>query len=220
VLRFINVTKYFRTAGGNRMVVENFSLDLPDGEKVALIGQNGAGKSTMVSLISGKTKPNHGEITSTGLVSWPLGLKGSFANDMSGAQTARFVARIYGVNTDYLLDYVQDFAQLGTYMQMPVRTYSSGMKARLAFGLSMGIAFDWYLVDEITAVGDRAFQRKSFEAFETRLVKSGLVMISHSPRTLRRFCRSAIVLNKGRATYFADLEEGLDVHARNMDASA
>jgi capsular polysaccharide transport system ATP-binding protein len=220
MLTFRHVTKYFRTAGGYKAVVEDFSHVLPDGAKVALIGRNGAGKSTMISLISGKVRPNAGEIRATGLVSWPLGLKGSFANDMSGAQTARFVARIYGVNTDALLDYVQDFAGLGSYMQMPVRTYSSGMKARLAFGLSMGIAFDWYLVDEITAVGDRAFRIKSADALESRLQKSGLIMVSHSTSTLRRFCDCAILLDRGRATYFADLEEALAVHAANMDNAA
>jgi capsular polysaccharide transport system ATP-binding protein len=216
MLRFHNVTKYFRTPGGRKTVLEDFSQVLPTGGKVALIGRNGAGKSTMISMIAGKTSPNAGWIESSGLVSWPLGLGGSFANDLSGTQNTRFVARIYGIDTDYLLDYVQDFTQLGDYLNMPVRTYSSGMRARLAFGLSMGLSFDWYLVDEITSVGDSAFRKKSSAVFRTRLAKAGLIMVSHSVGTLQEYCTSAIVLDRGQARYFPDLAEALDAHAANM----
>jgi capsular polysaccharide transport system ATP-binding protein len=216
MMQFHNVTKYFRTPSGRKTVVENFSVALPTGSKVALLGRNGAGKSTMISMIAGKTSPNTGWIETSGLVSWPLGLGGSFAADLSGAQNTRFVARIYGIDTDFLLDYVQDFTRLGDYLNMPVRTYSSGMKARLAFGLSMGINFDWYLVDEITAVGDSAFKKKSAAVFRTRLAKSGLIIVSHSIRTLQEYCTSAIVLDGGHARYFPDLEEALDAHRANM----
>lgn len=216
MMQFHNVTKYFRTPGGLKMVLEDFSGVLPTGSKVALIGRNGAGKSTMISMIAGKTSPNSGWIETSGLVSWPLGLGGSFAADLSGAQNTRFVARIYGMDTDYLLDYVQDFTQLGDYLNMPVRTYSSGMRARLAFGLSMGLSFDWYLVDEITAVGDAAFRKKSGAVFRTRLAKAGLIMVSHSIGTLQEYCTSAIVLDRGQARFFPDLAEALEAHAANM----
>ncbi len=218
MLRFHHVTKYFRTPGGRKTVLQDFTQVLPTGGKIALIGRNGAGKSTMISMIAGKTSPNEGSIDSAGLVSWPLGLGGSFAADLSGAQNARFVARIYGIDTDYLLDYVQDFTRLGDYLNMPVRTYSNGMRARLAFGLSMGISFDWYLVDEITSVGDAAFRKKSSAVFRTRLARAGLIMVSHSVSTLQEYCTSAIVLDRGQARYYPDLAEALEAHAANMAA--
>jgi capsular polysaccharide transport system ATP-binding protein len=167
-------------------------------------------------MISGKIAPNSGTIRYDGQMSWPLGFKGSFAPEMSGAQNARFVARIYGVDTDFLVDYVSEFADLGDFMFMPVRTYSSGMRARLAFGLAMGVAFDWYLVDEVTAVGDAAFRRKSLRVFKTRLAKAGLLMVSHSTSTLRDYCDCGIVMDDGQATFYADINEALARHEENM----
>ena len=130
----------------------------------------------------------------------------------------RFVARIYGIDTDALVDYVQDFAELGDFLDMPVRSYSSGMKARLAFGLSMGVAFDWYLVDEITAVGDTAFRRKSLAVFKDRLQSAGLLMVSHSTETIRSYCTCGLVLEGGKATYFENVREAIALHDRNMKA--
>ena len=129
------------------------------------------------------------------------------------------MARIYGIDTDTLIAYVDDFAELGEFMDMPVRSYSSGMRARLAFGMSMGIAFDWYLVDEITAVGDASFRRKSLAVFKDRLKDAGLLMTSHSPGTLRSYCTSGLVLERGSARYFDDVEEAIDTHERNMAAA-
>ncbi len=130
----------------------------------------------------------------------------------------RFVARIYGVDSDALLDYVADFSELGDFMDMPVRTYSSGMKARLGFGMSMGIAFDWYLVDELTAVGDSRFKKKSLAVYRQRLQGAGLLMVSHSINTLRTYCTSGLVLEGGRATFYADIGEAVAMHERNMAA--
>jgi len=128
----------------------------------------------------------------------------------------RFVARIYGIDTDALIAYVQDFAELDAFLDMPVRSYSSGMRARLAFGMSMGVAFDWYLVDEITAVGDSRFRRKSLAVFKNRLKNAGLLMTSHATETIRSYCTSGLVLERGRARYFEDVEEAIAVHERNM----
>jgi len=216
VIEFRNVSKHYLTPGGRKTVLDGFSLVIPAGAKVALMGRNGAGKSTMIGMISGKIAPNTGTIRYVGQMSWPLGLKSSFANEMSGAQNARFVARIYGVDTDFLVDYVSEFADLGDFMFMPVRTYSSGMRARLAFGLAMGVAFDWYLVDEVTAVGDAAFRRKSLRVFKTRLAKAGLLMVSHSTSTLRDYCDCGIVMDDGQATFYADINEALARHEENM----
>ena len=128
------------------------------------------------------------------------------------------MARIYGVDTDSLIAYVEDFAELGDFLDMPVRSYSSGMKARLAFGMSMGVAFDWYLVDEITAVGDAAFRAKCLVVFQNRLKQAGLLMTSHSPSVIRSYCRSGLVLEGGEATYFEDVEAAIAVHEANMAA--
>lgn len=190
---------------------------VPAGAKVALLGRNGAGKSTMIGMISGTVPPNSGRIQRAGTMSWPMGFSGSFAADISGRQNALFVARIYGADAESLLRFVQDFAELGGFFDMPVRNYSSGMKARLAFGLSMGLGFDWYLVDEVTAVGDRAFRKKSVTMFKDRLADAGLIMVSHSPSALRDYCTSGIVLEAGECIYFPDLEEAIRQHEMNMD---
>lgn len=217
MIQFCNVQKSYAVRGGGRKVLlDGLTLTLPYGAKVGLLGRNGVGKSTLISMIAGTTKLNGGEIRREGSVSWPLGFAGSFAVDMSGVQNTRFVARIYGVDSDALVDYVADFSELGEFMRMPVRSYSAGMRARLAFGVSMGLAFDWYLVDEITAVGDAAFRKKSLAVFGDRLKDSGLIMVSHANATLREYCTSGMVIHEGQATYFDDLEEAIAEHERNM----
>ena len=218
MIEFRDVSKYYLTQHGRKVVVDHLSLTLPAGAKVGLLGRNGAGKSTMIGMIAGTVKPNTGSIRRQGSISWPLGFAGSFHPELTGAQNVRFVARIYGIDTDSLVDYVQDFAELGDFLDMPVRSYSSGMKARLAFGLSMGVSFDWYLVDEITAVGDSAFRRKSLSVFKHRLKDAGLLMSSHSVNTIRSYCTSGLVLEKGRAAYYDDVDEAIAVHEANMAA--
>jgi capsular polysaccharide transport system ATP-binding protein len=218
MIEFRDVSKFYLTHVGRKVVIDHLSLRLPAGAKLGLLGRNGAGKSTMIGMIAGTVKPDSGAIRRKGSISWPLGFSGSFAPDLTGAQNIRFVARIYGIDTDALIDYVQDFAELGDFLDMPVRSYSSGMKARLAFGLSMGVAFDWYLVDEITAVGDAAFKRKSLAAFHERLSAAGLLMVSHSTATIRSYCTCGLVLEGGKVSFFKDVEEAIAAHERNMAA--
>lgn len=216
MIEFRNVSKYYYTQTSRKVVLDNFSLTLPEGTKVGVLGRNGAGKSTLLGMVSGTTKPNTGTIRCHTPISWPLGFAGSFHPDLTGAQNVRFVARIYGRDTDDLVAYVQDFAQLGEFMDMPVRSYSSGMKARLAFGMSMGISFSWYLVDEITAVGDSAFKKKSLSVFQDRLRDAGLLMVSHSVGTINSYCDAGLVLENGQACYYPDIKEAIEVHERNM----
>ena len=219
MIEFRDVSKHYPTQHGRKVVLDHLSLVLPAGAKVGVLGRNGAGKSTLLGMVAGTSRPSSGEIRRHASISWPLGFSGSFHPELTGAQNARFVARIYGIDTDTLIAYVDDFAELGEFMDMPVRSYSSGMRARLAFGMSMGIAFDWYLVDEITAVGDASFRRKSLAVFKDRLKDAGLLMTSHSPETIRSYCTSGLVLERGRVRYFDDVEEAIDAHERNMAAA-
>lgn len=216
MITFQNVSKRFRSNGLTRVIVEDTSIVIPDGARVGFLGRNGEGKSTLLRLMAGIVAPDQGRIRRTCEVSWPLGFKGSFHQSLTGDQNVRFVARVYGRDTRELSAYVEEFAELGEYFHMPVRSYSSGMRARLAFGVSMGISFGCYLVDEITSVGDTNFKRKAQEAFSTRLAHADLIMVSHSPGMLRRFCTSGILLQDRRLTYHDDLEEALELHEASM----
>jgi len=216
VIRFENLTKSFQVRGERRVVIDNLNLTLPTGRSLALLGRNGAGKSTLLQMIAGTMRPDSGRIISDGSMSWPVGFGGSFHGELTGAQNVRFIARIYGVDTESLLDFVADFAELGDFFHMPVRAYSSGMKSRLTFGASMGIRFDTYLVDEVTAVGDATFKRKSRAVFVDRMRHSSAIMVSHSMGQLRQFCNAGIVLEDGQMQYFDDLDEAIAQHEKML----
>ncbi|MEL7090180.1 MAG: ABC transporter ATP-binding protein [Pseudomonadota bacterium] len=216
MIRFENLSKSFWVRGTRKVVVDNLNVTLPPGKSLALLGRNGAGKSTLLQMIAGSLAPDSGAIIHGGTVSWPVAFGGSFHGEMTGAQNVRFVARIYGVDTDALADFVEDFADIGRHFHMPVRTYSAGMKSRLAFGASMGIHFDTYLVDEVTAVGDAAFKKKSRAVFADRMRRSGAILVSHAMNDVRAFCDAAIVLENGRIDYFDDLEAGIAYHQHLM----
>lgn len=193
-------------------MINHLDLVLPTGKSLALLGRNGAGKSTLLSIIAGILPPDTGRVYSDGTISWPVGLGGTFHQHMSGAQNTRFVARIYGVDTDSLEHFVQEFSELGSQFHNPVKTYSAGMRARLGFGLSMGIQFDTYLIDETTAVGDARFNRKSRAVFLERVRDASAIMVSHQMNTVRNFCDAGIVLHEGKLQYYEDLEEAIDLH--------
>ncbi len=212
MIRFNNLTKSFRVGGQRRVVIDNLTGELPSGKSLALLGRNGAGKSTLMQLIVGTLQPDSGGIYSDGTISWPVGFGASFHRELTGAQNVRFVARIYGVDTDALLAFVEDFAELGEHFYMPVRTYSAGMRGRLLFGTSMGIHFDTYLVDEVTSVGDQSFRSKSKAVFLERMKTSSAIMVSHEMGQLRAFCNAGVVLDRGRVTYFDDLDEAIAMH--------
>lgn len=211
-----NLTKRFFMRGQERIPINNISTIFPSGVSVGLLGRNGAGKTTLLKMISGAMDPTSGEILTTGAISWPVGFAGSFHPDMTGIQNTRFVGRIYGVDTDQLVDFVYEFSELGRQFNMPVRSYSSGMRSRLAFGVSMGIPFDTYLVDEVTSVGDQAFRDKSNQVFKARLSQAGAIMVSHSTAMIRTNCSAGAVLEEGQLTYYEDIEEAISVHLANM----
>jgi len=216
MIRFENLTKVFAMNGRRKVVAQNINLIFPTGASVGLLGRNGAGKSTLLQMIAGTLPPTSGRIRSTGTISWPVGFAGSFHPELSGAQNCRFIARIYGVDTDELIAFVEDFAGVGGHFHLPLKTYSSGMKSRLAFGASMGIAFDTYLVDEVTAVGDAAFRARSDALFKARMQNAGAVVVSHSMAQIRQLCDAAVVLENGRLDYYEDVEEAIARHEENM----
>ena len=209
MLRFENVSKSFALPVGRKLIADRITLGIPQGRSMALLGRNGAGKSSLLRLIAGTLQPDQGRIHVAGQVSWPVGFMGSFHPDLTGAQNVRFVARIYGVETAALVDFARDFSELEAQFEQPVRQYSSGMKSRLAFAMSMGIRFDTYLVDEITSVGDLAFRRKSETLLRQRLEHSGAVVVSHSMDLLRRICDCGAVLEDGRLHFFENIEAAL-----------
>lgn len=216
MIRFHNLSKSFWVEGTRRRVINRLTLTIPSGRSLALLGRNGAGKSTLMQIIAGNMRPDDGQVESDGTISWPVGFAGSFHPQLTGAQNTRFIARIYGVDTEELRDFVEDFAELGAHFHMPVRTYSAGMKSRLTFGLSMGVAFDTYLVDEVTSAGDAAFREKSKAVFRERMGRAGAIMVNHNLSELREYCDSGLLLENGRLRYFADLDEAIELHRRNL----
>ncbi|GIT91424.1 hypothetical protein JANAI62_18810 [Jannaschia pagri] len=212
-----NLTKTFTVNGRSNTVADNLNAVFPTGVSVGLLGRNGAGKSTLLRLIAGTSTPSWGEVLSTGSVSFPVGLADSMHADLTGAQNTRFVARIYGADTESLMDWVEDFAELGEHFHLPVRSYSSGMKGRLSFGINMGLAFDTYLVDEVTAVGDAAFRRKSSEVFRGRMETSGAIFVSHSMGQIRDLCTAGAMLENGKLQYYEEVDEAIDRYLFSLD---
>jgi capsular polysaccharide transport system ATP-binding protein len=219
MIRLERLSKTFTLDGRRKVVADAIDAVFPSGVSVALLGRNGAGKSTLLQMIAGTKSPDSGRILSTGAISWPVGFQGSFHGDLTGAQNARFVARVYGVDTDALVAYVEDFAELGDHFHQPFRTYSSGMRSRLAFGVSMGIRFDTYLIDEVTSVGDAAFQKKSTAVFQERMKNAGAIVVSHAMPLLQQICTMGAVLEDGKLIFHARVEDAIAHHLRNMQAA-
>lgn len=216
MIRLEHVYKTYPTIAGPNVVLDDVCVAFPEHESVGILGRNGAGKSTLLRIISGVEKPDSGQVSRTGRVSWPLGFAGGFSPSLSGEENCRFVARIYGESVDRVVASARDFAELGDYFYMPVRTYSSGMRARLAFGLSMAVDFDVYLVDEVTAVGDKQFQEKCRRAFAARQERSSVIIVSHNLSVIRSYCKRCAVLSHGRLRIFDSVKEA----ARAYDAGA
>lgn len=212
MIQFDEVTKTYERRGLRRRVLDRVSFRIETGESLAICGANGVGKSTLMRLIGGIEHPTSGSITRTLRTSWPIGFSNCFHPSMTGADNARFIARIYQQDEEDLLAFVEEFAQLGVYLDQPVETYSSGMASRLAFGVSLAIDFDCYLVDEITAVGDIRFRRRCEAELLARRDRATLVMISHDPGTLELYCTRGAVLYAGALTFFDTVAEACEVH--------
>ena len=208
MLSLINATKFYKTPKGRKVILDNVSIDIECERGVAILGMNGAGKSTLVRLLSGTELLNSGEIKRTGgRISWPMGLAGTFQPSMTGTDNVRFAAQIYGQDPDQVVTSVKEFADLGDYMDMNVGTYSNGMRSRLAFGLSLAVSFDIYLIDEIISVGDRLFKHKSKQMLQEHIQGSKIFLVSHQEDTVREFCDKCILLRSGNIEFFEDMDE-------------
>jgi len=215
VFELRNLTKSYLTPKGRRHVFRDLSLKIPAGKNIGLIGRNGAGKSTLMRLLGGADVPDSGTIVTDKSVSWPVGLSGGFQGSMTGRENIKFVSRVYGAVGDAMrqkVSYVEDFAEIGSWIDEPVKTYSSGMRSRLAFGLSMAFDFDYYLIDEVISVGDAQFKRKCAEVFEARLQKSKVVLVSHSMPEIKKLCDVVLLVRDGGVQIYDDVDEGIKAY--------
>ncbi|KUR79039.1 ABC transporter ATP-binding protein [Novosphingobium sp. FSW06-99] len=220
MIEFENVSKVYHTRGLHRSVFKGLSFRIDRGESVAICGANGAGKSTLLRMMSGVEHPSTGHIRRTMKTSWPIGFASCFQASMTGADNARFIARIYEQDEQAVLDYVEDFAQLGVYMGQAVSTYSSGMVSRLAFGISLAISFDCYLVDEVAAAGDVRFRKRCEQELLARRDNGTLIMTSHDPYMLEMYCTRGAVLYSGALIFCDTVAEACNLHhALQMQSS-
>lgn len=207
-----HVSKQYLTRQGWRTVLHDINFTLQKGEKIGILGRNGAGKSTLIRLISGVEPPSEGEIKRTMSISWPLAFSGAFQGSLTGMDNLRFICRIYNVDIDYVKNFTEEFSELGQYLYEPVKRYSSGMKARLAFALSLAVEFDCYLIDEVIAVGDSRFAEKCrYELFEKRKERS-IILVSHSHSAMKQYCDNAMVLENGHMHTFEDMDKAYEYY--------
>ncbi|WP_419177034.1 ABC transporter ATP-binding protein [Desulfosediminicola sp.] len=213
MIRAVNLVKEYKSDGGKHRVLDNVNFEVHRGERLAVLGRNGAGKSTLVRLLGGIELPTSGYIQRDMSLSWPIGLQGGFQGTLTGIDNMKFISKIYDKPYLEVYDYVEYFSELGDYLKEPVKTYSSGMRARLAFGLSLAIDFDCYLIDEVIFVGDQRFHRKcQYEIFEKRADRA-LLLVSHDPGILNEYCNGAMVLHRGKSKVFYDVPTALEIYA-------
>jgi capsular polysaccharide transport system ATP-binding protein len=214
MIQLNNVFKFYRTEGHIKVVLDHVSTVFDTSRSYGLLGVNGAGKSTTLRLIAGTELPNSGSVRRSVRVSWPLGFAAGFHPSMSGRENVHFVARVYGADIRRVIDFVEDFSELGEFIDVPFKTYSSGMMARIAFALSMAIEFDVYLIDEIMSVGDARFQLRCHKAFDERRKNAGLIVVSHSMTTIKEYCDIGGVLVEGQLIMFDTVDRAIEMYNR------
>jgi capsular polysaccharide transport system ATP-binding protein len=215
VFELRNITKSYLTPKGRRHVFRDLSLQIPPGKNIGLIGRNGSGKSTLMRLLGGADVPDSGTIVTDKSISWPVGLSGGLHGTMTGRENIKFVSRVYGAEGEAMrqkISYVEDFAEIGSWIDEPIKTYSSGMRSRLAFGLSMAFDFDYYLIDEVMSVGDAHFKRKCSDLFEERLQNSKVVLVSHSMSDIQKLCDVVLLVRDGGVQIYDDVAEGIKAY--------
>lgn len=216
MIRLVDVNKSYSTRSGPVQILRDVNFSVGFGERVGILGGNGAGKSTLIRLISGAELPNSGVIERDMSVSWPLAFGGAFQGSLTGYDNLRFICRVHGVDPEDKLKFVEDFSELGIYLKEPVKSYSSGMRARLAFAISMTIEFDCFLIDEIIAVGDTRFHEKCHQELFVRRSDRAMIIVSHSADYIREHCTRAAVLSGGRLINSGSLEEAFDFYHSSM----
>lgn len=221
MIKVTNLYKRYRNYENSPWVLRDINFTIPAGVSVGLVGRNGAGKSTLLRLIGGVDQPNRGRIIRNSRVSWLIGLAGGYQGSMTGRQNTKFVARIHGGERRIpeIVSFVEDFAEIGKAFDEPVKTYSSGMKSRLAFGMSLAFDFDVYLSDEATAVGDKSFKQKATKAFKDRVGQASLVMVSHQEGILKQLCQSGIWIKDGHAYWYDDINDAITAYHASIGAA-
>jgi capsular polysaccharide transport system ATP-binding protein len=209
-----NITKYYPLRRGKRLVLDNISFTLKRGERLGILGCNGSGKSTLIRIISGAEYPSSGTIDRQMSLSWPLAFQGGFAGSLTGLDNLRFICRIYNVSYEEALPKVEAFTELGLYLREPVMRYSAGMRAKLAFAISMAVDFDCYLIDEITAVGDTRFRDRCRDELLNKKADHALIMVSHLPAIIMEYCNLYSVLDQGKFTIFNDYSSAQKYYSR------
>jgi len=213
-----NLTKSYRTGNTRHYVFRDLSLTIPPGKNVALIGRNGAGKSTLMRLLGGLDMPDSGRIVSENSISWPVGLTGGFQGSLTGRQNVKFVCRVYGAHGDAMrraIEYVEGFADIGEYFDLPVKSYSSGMRARVAFGMSLAFDFDYYLVDEAFSVGDAHFRAKAVKEFRAKIDTANLILVTHDMAQAKKMCNVVLLVQNGEVVQFDDVQAGINAYAHS-----
>lgn len=212
MISLTNVNKFYTTKQGKRKVLDDINLTVGMGERIGILGRNGAGKSTLIRILGGAEKPTTGTIKKSMSVSWPLAFNGAFQGSLTGADNVRFVCRIYGTNYRQAMEMVDSFAELGKYLHEPVKVYSSGMRARLAFAISLAIDFDCYLIDEVISVGDANFHQKCREELFVKRADKAMIIVSHELHNIKEFCHRGAILNMGRLQVYNNLDEAISIY--------
>ena len=208
-----DIVKEYHTPIGTRRVLDRISFDIRKGEKIAVLGRNGAGKSTLVKILGGVERPTSGHIRRDMTMSWPLTFGGGFETSMSGMDNIRFISRIYNAPLQKTIEFCDDFAELGRQLYLPVRTYSSGMRARLAFALTLAIDFECMLIDEVISVGDQRFHAKCHEELFVKRKHCAMILVSHDINLVKEFCNQALILKDGRGKAFDDIDLAIDIYS-------
>ncbi len=206
MIRLHNISKKFETQHGWNTIFSDVNLTINRGEKLGILGRNGSGKSTLIRILGGITIPDEGSMEKNMSISWPLAFSGGFQGSLTGLDNVRFICRLYQANYKEVLEYVKDFSELGSYLSEPVKTYSSGMRARLAFALTLAIDFDCFLIDEVLAVGDDRFRARCHEELFVKRHDRSMILVSHHPETIRHVCNKACVLSDKQLHHFDNLD--------------
>lgn len=212
------LSKSYPSRQGRRYVFRDLSFTFPAGTNIGLIGRNGAGKSTLLRLLGGIDQPDAGEVVTDARISWPVGLSGGFNGALTARENAQFVCRVHGAWGQELREkvrFVQAFADIGDYFDLPMRGFSSGMRSRVAFGLSMAFDFDYYLIDEVMAVGDAQFKTRSKQVLQRRLQRANVIMTTHNMSDVRTYCNVVLHVDAGRVTVYEDVEQGISAYQGN-----